>query len=155
MNPCRRSSSVRDAVSRCAALAAATTILVREGRARFGLLTALPLTWLLSVTMTAGWQKIFHADRRVGFLAQADHLAAQLAAGAVPPEKVLETHAVIFNNRLDAALTALFMVLVAVVVLDAARVWWRTLRPPRPAPGVAPRPLPALPAASPGRSGTR
>jgi carbon starvation protein len=117
------------------ALAAATTILVREGRARFGLLTALPLTWLLSVTMTAGWQKIFHADRRVGFLAQADHLAAQLAAGAVPPEKVLETHAVIFNNRLDAALTALFMVLVAVVVLDAARVWWRTLRPPRPAPG--------------------
>jgi carbon starvation protein len=117
------------------ALAAATTILVREGRARFGVLTALPLTWLLSVTMTAGWQKIFHADRRVGFLAQADYLAAQLAAGAVPPEKVLETHAVIFNNRLDAALTALFMVLVAVVVLDAARVWWRTLRPPRPAPG--------------------
>jgi carbon starvation protein len=116
------------------ALAAATTILVKSGRARFAIATALPLAWLLSVTMTAGWQKIFHPDRRLGFLAQADHLAAQLAAGAVPQAKVFETQQVIFNNRLDAALTALFMVLVAVVVLDAARVWWRTLPGPGPAP---------------------
>jgi carbon starvation protein len=114
------------------ALTAATTIFVRSGRARFGLATALPLVWLLSVTMTAGWQKIFHADRRIGFLAQADFLSAQLAAGAIAPEKVLETQTVIFNNRLDAGVTALFMVLVAVVVLDAARVWWTTLRGPRP-----------------------
>jgi carbon starvation protein len=110
------------------ALATATTLFVKGGRARFGWLTALPLAWLLSVTMSAGWQKIFHPDRRIGFLAQADHLAAQLAAGAVPPEKVFETRQVIFNNRLDAAVTALFMALVAVVVLDAARVWWKTLR---------------------------
>jgi carbon starvation protein len=116
------------------ALTAATTLFVKSGRARFGLATALPLTWLLSVTMTAGWQKIFHEDRRIGFLAQADYLAGQLAAGAVPAHKVLETQTVIFNNRLDAAVTALFMVLVAVVVLDAARVWWTTLRGPRPAP---------------------
>jgi len=110
------------------ALATATTLFVKGGRARFGWLTALPLAWLLSVTMSAGWQKIFHPDRRIGFLAQADHLAAQLAAGVVAPEKVFETQQVIFNNRLDAAVTALFMVLVAVVVLDAARVWWKTLR---------------------------
>jgi carbon starvation protein len=77
--------------------------------------------------MTAGWQKIFHADRRIGFLAQADHLAAQLASGAIAEDKVFATQQVIFNNRLDAAVTALFMVLVAVVVLDAARVWLRTL----------------------------
>jgi carbon starvation protein len=110
------------------ALAAATTIFVKGARARFGLLTALPLAWLLAVTMTAGWHKIFDPDRRVGFLAQADHLAGQLAAGAVAPEKLFETQQVIFNNRLDAGVTALFMALVAVVVLDAARVWWRTLR---------------------------
>jgi carbon starvation protein len=109
------------------ALACATTIFVRSGRARFGIATALPLAWLLSVTMTAGWQKIFHADRRIGFLAQADHLAAQLASGAIAEDKVFATQQVIFNNRLDAAVTALFMVLVAVVVLDAARVWLRTL----------------------------
>lgn len=110
------------------ALAAATTILVRSGRARFAVLTALPLVWLLVVTMTAGWQKIFHADRRIGFLAQADFLETELAAGRIAAEKVGEIQHVVFNNRLDAAITALFMVLVAIVVLDAARVWWRTLR---------------------------
>jgi carbon starvation protein len=112
------------------ALACATTILVKSGRARFGILTALPLAWLLAVTMTAGWQKIFAPDRRLGFLAQADFLSGQIASGAVPPEKVFEIQQVIFNNRLDAAVTALFMVLVTVVVVDAARVWIRTLRGP-------------------------
>jgi carbon starvation protein len=114
------------------ALACATTIFVRSGRARFGLATALPLAWLLSVTMSAGWQKIFDADRRIGFLAQAEHLAGQLAAGAIPAEKVFATQQVIFNNRLDAGVTALFMVLVSIVVLDAARVWLQTLRGARP-----------------------
>ncbi len=112
------------------ALAAATTIFVKSGRPRFGMTTVLPLAWLLAVTMTAGWQKIFHADRRIGFLAQADYLAGQLATGAIPPARVVETQHVIFNNRLDAAVTAAFMALVAIVVLDAARCWWRTLRGP-------------------------
>jgi carbon starvation protein len=112
------------------ALAAATTLFVKAGRARFGISTLLPLAWLLAVTMTAGWQKIFHADRRIGFLAQADYLASQLAANAVGPEKIAETRQLILNNRLDAAVTAVFMALVAIVVLDAARVWWKTLRGP-------------------------
>jgi carbon starvation protein len=116
------------------ALAAATTLLVKSGRAPFGFLTALPLAWLLTVTMTAGFQKIFHPDRRIGFLAQADFLSRELASGSIPAAKVLETQTIIFNNRLDAAVTALFMALVAVVVLDAARVWWTTLRGPRPQP---------------------
>ncbi|HKE12105.1 MAG TPA: carbon starvation CstA family protein [Myxococcota bacterium] len=114
------------------ALAAATTLFVKSGRARYGITTALPLAWLLSVTMSAGWQKIFHADRRIGFLAQADYLSAQLAAHAIRPEKIAETQQLILNNRLDAAVTALFMALVAIVVLDAARVWWKTLRGPGP-----------------------
>ena len=46
-----------------------------------------------------------HADRRIGFLAQAEHLAGQLASGAIPPEKLAETQILIFNNRLDAAVT--------------------------------------------------
>ena len=116
------------------ALAAATTILVKSGRARFGISTLLPLVWLLSVTMTAGWQKIFHGDRRIGFLAQADYLSGQLAAHAVAPEKIAETQHVILNNRLDAAVTAVFMGLVAIVILDAARGWWKTLRGPGPEP---------------------
>ncbi len=110
------------------ALALATTILVKSARPRFAFATALPLTWLLSVTMTAGWQKIVDPDRRLGFLAQADHLASQLAQGRVAPEKVLETQTLIFNSHLNATITALFMALVAIVVIDAARVWWKTLR---------------------------
>jgi carbon starvation protein len=109
------------------ALALGTTLLVKSGRPRFALATLLPLVWLLSVTMTAGWYKIASPDRRIGFWAQADFLAGQIQAGAIPPEKLLETQALVFNNRLDAALTALFMSVVAVVVLDAARVWWREL----------------------------
>ena len=116
------------------ALALATTLFVKSARPAFAFATATPLAWLLTVTMTAGWQKIFSADPRIGFLAQADALVAKLASGAIAPEKLRETHTVIFNARLDAAVTALFMALVAIVVLDAARVWWRTLSGPRPAP---------------------
>jgi len=118
------------------ALAAGTTILVKSARPVHALAPALPLAWLLSVTMTAGWQKIAHPHPRIGFLAQANDLAARLASGAIPAERAGETSVLIFNARLDAAVTALFMLLVAVVVLDAARVWWRVLRPPRPAPAV-------------------
>jgi carbon starvation protein len=114
------------------ALALATTILVKSERPAFALAPALPLAWLLSVTMSAGWLKIFDPDRRVGFLAQADHLAAQLASGAIAADKLRETQTLIFNARLDAGLCALFMTLVALVVLDAARVWWQTLRPSAP-----------------------
>jgi len=116
------------------ALALATTLFVKSARPAFAFATATPLAWLLTVTMTAGWQKIFSADPRIGFLAQADALAAKLASGAIAAEKLRETHTVIFNARLDAAVTALFMTLVAIVVLDAARVWWRTLHGPGPAP---------------------
>ncbi len=118
------------------ALACATTILIKSAKPRWAFATALPLAWLLSVTMSAGWMKIFAPDRRLGFLAQADYLTAQIASGAIASEKVRETHAFIFNARLDAALTALFMVLVSIIVLDAARVWWKTLRPA--APNLAP-----------------
>jgi carbon starvation protein len=112
------------------ALALATTLFVKSRRPAFAFATATPLAWLLTVTMTAGWQKIFHADPRIGFLAQAETLSRKLADGLVPAEKLRETHTVIFNAQLDAAVTALFMTLVAIVVLDAARVWWRTLRGP-------------------------
>jgi carbon starvation protein len=114
------------------ALACATTILVKSEKPRWAFAPALPLAWLLSVTMSAGWLKIFAPDRRLGFLAQADYLAGQIASGAIAAEKLRETQAFIFNARLDAALTALFMVLVATVVVDAARVWWKTLRPGAP-----------------------
>ncbi len=109
------------------ALALATTIVLKTARPIYAIAPALPLAWLLSVTMTAGVHKIWNPDRRIGFLAQADHLASQLASGVIGSDRLAETQVLIFNNRLDAAVTGLFMVLVTVVVVDAARVWWRTL----------------------------
>jgi carbon starvation protein len=110
------------------ALTAGTTLLVKSARPVHALATSIPLAWLLAVTMSAGWQKIFAADPRLGFLAQANQLAEQLASGAIPAEKLRATQILVFNNQLDAAVTGLFMILVVIVVGDAARVWWRTLR---------------------------
>jgi carbon starvation protein len=109
------------------ALTLVTTIFVKSSRPRYAWLTLLPLVWLLVVTTTASLQKIFSEDLRIGFLAQASSLSAKLAEGAVPADKIEQTRHVIFNNQLDAAVTAAFLVLVAVVVLDAARGWLRTL----------------------------
>ena len=132
------------------ALALATTLLVKSARPVFAFTTVAPLTWLLSVTMTAGSQKIWDPDRRIGFLAQADYLAGQIAQGLVAPDKLAETRILIFNNRLDAALTGAFMVLVAIVVLDAARVWWNTLRPGGFTPDAIPIPVEPTPQPAPG-----
>jgi carbon starvation protein len=115
------------------ALAVATTIVIRSGRGRYAWTTLVPLVWLLAVTMTAGWQKIFADDPAIGFLAQADALAVRLAAGAVPVAKLGELRAQIFNLRLDATVTGLFMALVVVIVAEAGRAWWRALRRPAPA----------------------
>ena len=109
------------------ALSVATTLLIKSGRGRFAWTTLVPLCWLLAVTLTAGWQKIFSPDLRIGFLAHATHLSAQITAGEVAANKLAETQAVIFNDRLDAGVTALFMALVVVIVVDSLREWYRVL----------------------------
>jgi carbon starvation protein len=118
------------------ALVVATTIILRSGRARHAWTTLLPLAWLLAVTMTAGWQKIFAADPKIGFLAGAAALSRDLVAGGIGPEHVGELQTRIFNLRLDAFLTGFFMALVALIVFEAARVWYRALRPSAPAPAL-------------------
>ena len=117
------------------ALAVATTFVVRSGRARYAWTTLVPLAWLLAVTMTAGWQKILSPHPAIGFLAQARKLADGVAAGNVAAEKLTEVRAQIFNLRLDAAVTAIFMALVVLIVVEAARAClraWRDARPPAP-----------------------
>jgi carbon starvation protein len=115
------------------ALLVATTILLKMGRGRQVFVTLLPMAWLVVVTLTAAWQKVLHADPRVGFLAQAASLSARLAAGAVPADKVAATERLIFNARLDAGVTALFAGLVVVIVVEALVEWWRVLSGRKPA----------------------
>jgi carbon starvation protein len=107
------------------ALVVATTILLKMGRGRWAWVTLAPMAWLVTVTMTASYQKIFHPDPRIGFLAQARVLGEQIAQGVLPPDKVAQTERLIFNNRLDAAVTALFVVLIVILIAEALYEWYR------------------------------
>jgi carbon starvation protein len=97
------------------ALCVATTIIVKMHRTRYAAVTLLPLAWLVAITFTASWHKILDPDPRVGFLAQARALAAAPATSA--------TARLIFNNRLDAAVTAVLVVMVALVLIESVRQW--------------------------------
>ncbi len=116
------------------ALCLATTVLVKMHGVRYMWIPCLPLAWLVTVTFTGGLQKIFAPEPRLGFLAQAAKLERDLAAGVIPPDKIAETQALIFNNRLDAAVCALFLVLVGLILFDSVRVWVGVLRGTRVAP---------------------
>ncbi len=99
------------------ALCVATTIIIKMHRAKYALVTLAPLAWLVMVTFTASWHKIFDSDPRIGFLSQARQL---VAAGG--------SSRLIFNNRLDAVVTGVLIVMVALILLESARQWLGILR---------------------------
>jgi len=100
------------------ALSVGTTFLIKMGRGRFAWVTLAPLAWLVAVTMTAGWEKVFSSDPKLGFLAQ----AAALAGSTAPTAGRL-----ILNARLDAGIALLFMAVVALLVVTSAWEWWLVL----------------------------
>jgi carbon starvation protein len=105
------------------ALCVSTTIIIKMGKARFSWITLAPLAWLVSVTMTASCQKIWSPDPRLGFLAHAQQLAEKVAAGTMSADMVAQTQRLIFNDRLDAAVTAVFALLVLVILTESGRNW--------------------------------
>jgi carbon starvation protein len=107
------------------ALCVATTIIIKMGKARFAWVTLMPLVWLAIVTMTAGWQKIFSPDVKLGFLSHARLVEGQLAAGALPAaiKSVGDAHRVVFNDYMDAGVAAFFMISVLVILADSLREW--------------------------------
>ncbi|HET9464236.1 MAG TPA: carbon starvation CstA family protein [Gemmatimonadales bacterium] len=112
------------------ALCVGTTLIIKSGKARYAWVTLLPLAWLLAATLTAGWQKVFADDPRLGFLAHAELIAGQMAAGAM--EGAFGTR-LIFNDRLDAVVTLTFMVITVLVLLSSAREWVLILTRRKPA----------------------
>ncbi len=100
------------------ALCVATTIIIKMGKARYAWVTLAPLAWLAVVTLTAGVQKVFAADPRLGFLS---HARSVLAAGAPNAARLA------FNDRLDAVLALGFMAVVVLVIVVSAREWWLVL----------------------------
>ncbi len=109
------------------ALCVATTIIVKSGRVRYAWVTAAPLAWLVVITTSAAWQKLFSPELRVGFLAHARDMADKLGAGLLSTDMAAQAPRLIFNDRLDAALTLFFMVTTWLLVSETARVCYRHL----------------------------
>ena len=104
------------------ALTVATTLIIRSGRARYAWTTILPLCWVLLVTTTASWQKLFHTDPRIGFLAHATKLATDAANGTMVQATASR---LILNDRINAVLVAAFVLVTWAVVVSGVRVWTR------------------------------
>jgi carbon starvation protein len=109
------------------ALSVGTGILIKSGKAAKAWITGLPLLWLLIITSTAAYEKIFSEDIRVGFFAAANDLAQKLSTGVLPPEKAAVAPQLIFNQQLDAWLTLFFVLMLWVVVLDMLRMSWKSV----------------------------
>jgi len=101
------------------ALGVATTIIIKMARARYAAVTLVPLVWLVAVTFSASYYKIFDANPRIGFLAHARLLENGPASAT--------TSRLIFNDRLDAVVTGILICLIAVIVVESAREWLRVL----------------------------
>ena len=112
------------------ALCVGTTLIIKCGKARYAWVTLLPLTWLLAATLTAGWQKVFADDPRLGFLAHAAQTAERVASGAMSGSLGAR---LIFNDRMDAVVTVVFMVVTVLVLLASAREWVLILTRRKPA----------------------
>ena len=93
------------------------------GKLRWIWVTLVPTAWLVTITMTASWQKIFDPSPRMGFLAAANAMARQIAAGKISAAKLAETERLIFNQRLDAVVTAVLAGMILVLLVEALIQW--------------------------------
>ena len=108
------------------ALSLSVVILIKMNKQRYLAVAALPLLFIISVTFSAGGMKIFSSDPKLGFLSAAAKYDLQARAATAPAEiHKFTTQA--FNMRLDAVVTALFLLLVLVIVVGSMRHAWRML----------------------------
>jgi len=105
------------------ALILGTCVLFKMKRGQYAWVTIVPTVWLLLCTLTAGWQKIFAANPKVGFLAHAAKYQAALDEGKIlaPAKSVAQMQQVIFNDYLDASLAGFFVIVVLSVLIFGAR----------------------------------
>jgi carbon starvation protein len=111
------------------ALCVGTTIIIKMGKQKFAFVTLLPLAWLTIVNMAAGWEKLFSADPKLGFLSHAHLIEGQIASGVLPAavKTLTDAHRMIFNDYLDAGVAGFFMLSVIVILADSFREWYSCL----------------------------
>jgi carbon starvation protein len=105
------------------ALILGTCVLFKMKRGKYAWVTMIPTVWLLLCTLTAGWQKIFDANPKVGFLAHAAKYQAAMDEGKLlaPAKSVAQMHQIIFNDYLDASLAGFFVIVVLSVLVFGVR----------------------------------
>lgn len=101
------------------ALVLCAVVIVKMKRAKFVWVAVVPTIWLLVTTMTAGWQKVFSSDPAIGFLATANRAIDLMTQGKLMglAKTAYDMERIAFNNRLDGALTLLFMLVVLSVTV--------------------------------------
>lgn len=112
------------------ALMLGTVILFKMKKQRYAWVTIIPTVWLLVTSLTAGWQKIFHDNPKIGFLAQVNKFSSAAAEGTVlaPAKSMADMQTIILSNQINAALCAFFMLVAVVMLFAAIRAVYRALQ---------------------------
>jgi len=105
------------------ALTVCCVILIRMKRDRYVWVPLVPTVWLVVCTLTAGWQKVFDENLRIGFLAHAAKYSDALAAGQIlaPAKTIDEMHRIVTNDYVNSGLSLLFMTIVVIVIVFGIR----------------------------------
>jgi len=112
------------------ALILGTVVLFKMKKQRYAWVTILPTIWLFVTSMTAGWQKIFHSNPSIGFLAQANKFKAGIESGEMikPAKTLADMHTIVMNNQINAALCAFFMLVAVTMLVSSFFVIRRALK---------------------------
>ncbi len=116
------------------ALIFASVTLIKMKRERYLWVTAVPMVWLLICTLTAGWQKVFSSDPRLGFLAHAHKFGDALAQSQVlaPAKSIADMQRIVQNDYVDASLALFFVAVMVLTLLFGARAAWKARRSEHP-----------------------
>ena len=116
------------------ALMLGTVILFKMKKQKYVWVTIVPTIFLFITAMTAGWQKIFHENPKIGFLAQADRFNTAIANNEIlkPAKNIAEMQTVALSNQINAALCAFFMIVAFVMLFAAIKVIRKALANPNP-----------------------
>ncbi|MFH7765804.1 carbon starvation CstA family protein [Acinetobacter sp. BSP-28] len=116
------------------ALILGTVILFKMKKEKYVWITIFPTIFLFITCMTAGWQKIFHENPKIGFLAQANRFSDAIARGEIlkPAKDIAEMQTIVFSNQINAVLCGFFMIVAVVMLFAAVGVIRRALANPNP-----------------------
>ncbi|MDQ9029270.1 carbon starvation CstA family protein [Acinetobacter nosocomialis] len=116
------------------ALILGTVILFKMKKEKYVWVTIIPTIFLFVTCMTAGWQKIFHENPKIGFLAQAHKFSDAIARGEIikPAKTIAEMQNIVMSNQINAALCGFFMIVSIVMIIASIGIVRRALASPKP-----------------------